>query len=334
MSPLSVRQRLAAALVLCALMGLALVPGPAAAQDPDRPGGRIAVPRGTTLWGVQAASGAEQAITTGPDNSIVLDAALTADGSRAVFARLTLPARGDPGGSDLYLAPASGGEATLFREHDQPGATLTTPIWTPDGASVLYTYTPYVLGVPGPEAQPRIERIGVNGGSPTVVVSEATAPGPSADGRLLSYLRSTNRGDALWLANADGSDAREIIPATRFLGLAYPRISPDGSQIAIAATIDLPAPPGPAAPRNPFAWRPGAAAHGLPWDIWLVNVDGSNLRRLTFMVEDDPSLAWSPDGRWLAIQGGYGLTLVEAGGTRTERISRKEAFGAIDWARE
>src|SRR5690242_4818709 len=166
MTPSTVRLRLASALVLTALVGL--VPGPVAAQDADRPGGRIAVPRGTTLWGVQAASGSEQAITTGPDNSIVLDAALTADGSRAVFARLTLPARGDPGGSDLYLAPASGGEATLFREHDTPGATLTTPIWTPDGASVLYTYTPYVLGGPGPAAQPRIQRIGANRGAPLV----------------------------------------------------------------------------------------------------------------------------------------------------------------------
>jgi hypothetical protein len=105
-------------------------------------------------------------------------------------------------------------------------------------------------------------------------------------------------------------------------------------QIAVAATIDLPTPPGPSAPRAPFDWRPAAAAHGLPWDVWLLNVDGSNLRRLTYMVEDDPSLAWSPDGRWLAIQGGYGLTLVEPVGTRTDRLSRKEAFGAIDWARE
>jgi Tol biopolymer transport system component len=147
------------------------------------------------------------------------------------------------------------------------------------------------------------------------------------------YLRSTNRGDALWLANADGSDARELIPASRFLGMAYPRISPDGSQVALAATIDLPAPPGPAVPRSPFSWRP-EAGHGLPWDIWLVGLDGSNLRRLTYLVEDDPSLAWSPDGRWIAIQGGYGLTLVQPGGTGTERLSRKEAFGAIDWARE
>ena len=335
MSRRTVARRIGSCVLLALLGGLALF-GPAAAQDCGRPSGRIVIPRGAGLWGVLPGTSAEQPITIGPDNTIVLDGALAPDGGRAAFARLALPSRADLGGSDLYLVPASGGEPTLLLAHDVPGATLSTPSWTPHGASILYTYTPYVLGVPGPEAQPRIERIGADGGASTIVVREATTPAPSADGRLLAYLRSTNRGDALWLADADGTGGRELVPATRFLGLAYPRISPDGSQIAVAATVDLPAPPGPTVPRNPFAWHPAAGirAHGLPWDIWLLSIDGSNLRRLTYMVEDDPSLAWSPDGRWLAIQGGYGLTLVEPGGTRTERLSRQASFGAIDWARE
>ena len=328
------RLGLASLLALAVALGVVAWSRPAAAQEASTPSGRIVVPRATALWGVLAASGAEQAIVTTPDHTLVLDAALSPDGSRAVFAQLTMPTRGDPGGSDLYLVPTSGGTPTLLLAHDTLGATLTTPIWTRDGASILYTYTPYLIGAPSAESQPRIERVPVSGGAPQVVLREATATAPSPDGRLLVYLKSTNRGDALWLSNADGSDAREIVPASRFLGLAYPRISPDGSQIALAATIDLPAPPGPAAPRPPFDWRRAVAAHGLPWDVWLVSLDGSNLRRLTYMVEDDPSLAWSPDGKWLAIQGGYGLTLVETAGTRTDRLSRREAFGAIDWAPE
>ncbi len=314
--------------------------GLAVAQDSASPTGRIVVPRGATLWSILPANGAEQALASGPNTTLILDAALSPDGSRAVFARLNLPSRSDPGGSDLYVVPTSGGDPTLLLAHDAPGATLTTPIWSRDGTSILYTYTPYVLGVPNAETLPRIERIAVSGGAPQVVVREATAAAPSPDGRLIVYLKSTDRGDALWLANADGSDAHEVLPASRFLGLAYPRISPDGSQIAVAATIDLPtppgpgAPPGPAVPPGPFDWRPAASAHGLPWDIWLMSLDGSNLRRLTYLVEDDPSLAWSPDGQWIAIQGGYGLTLVEPGSSRTNRISRQEAFGAIDWARE
>jgi Tol biopolymer transport system component len=72
----------------------------------------------------------------------------------------------------------------------------------------------------------------------------------------------------------------------------------------------------------------------LPWDVWLIGADGSGLRRLTYLAEDDPSVAWSPDGRWLAIQGGSGLTLLDVSSGRTERLVRTPAFGAIDWGRE
>ena len=39
---------------------------------------------------------------------------------------------------------------------------------------------------------------------------------------------------------------------------------------------------------------PTAEAHGLPWDLWLINSDGSGLRRLTSFYEDLPMAAFSP----------------------------------------
>jgi Tol biopolymer transport system component len=234
----------------------------------------------------------------------------------------------------LFLVPAAGGASRPLALHDSPGASLTLPMFAADGRAVYYSATPYTTGPAATSAQPRIQRISTDGGAPATVVESATSPAPAADGRMLAYLQVSNRGDALWLANVDGSDGHEVVPASRFLGLAYPRIAPDGRQIAFAATLDLPSVPTPGTPRAPFAWRPAREAHGLPWDVWLVNLDGSGLRRLTYLVEDDPSLAWSPDGHWLAIQGGFGLTLVDASSGRTERLSREQSFGAIDWARD
>jgi Tol biopolymer transport system component len=325
-----VRWSAAAALVL----GLVLL-APAAAQESDRPAGRIVVPRAAELVAVFPASGVEEPVAVSPGPALILDAALSPDGQQAVFASLTLGQRGELGGAGLYRVPIRGGEPRLLLGHDAPGARFTTPMWAADGASVLYTYTPYVVGSSGPEAQPRIERIRPDGTDRRPLLAEAASPAPSADGRWLAYLRPTLYGDALWLADADGANGRELIAATRFFGLAYPRVSPDGTRIAFVATVDQPTAPTPTLPRSPFAWRPAASgAHGLPWDVWLVDPDGGNLRRLSYLLEDDPSLAWSPDGRWLALQGGFGLTLVDASSGRTERLSRAVAFTGIDWGRE
>jgi Tol biopolymer transport system component len=310
--------------------------GHVAAQEGGRPPGRILVPRDTALWLVQLASGAAQPLTADSGTSLVLDAALAPDGQQAVYSRLTYPSRENLGGADLYLVPTAGGDSRLLRAHDAPGVLLTTPTWSVDGQSVLYTYTPYGMMNPtDPASQLRIERVTLDGSVPTIVLPEATSPALSADGRLLTYLHSTRFGDALWLADGDGRNGREVLPDSRFLALAYPRLSPDGSRIAVAATVDLVTPPTPTLPRGSGRWRlASVAAHGLPWDIWLVNTDGSGLRQLTHMLEDDPSVAWSPDGQWLAVQGGAGLTLVEVATGRTQRVARDAAFGAIDWGRE
>jgi Tol biopolymer transport system component len=78
------------------------------------------------------------------------------------------------------------------------------------------------------------------------------------------------------------------------------------------------------------AGRP--SAHGLPWDLWLIRRDGSGLRRLTRLAEDDASLAWSPDGAWLAFQGTGGLYLVHQESGRTVRLADKTEPVGIDWA--
>ena len=235
--------------------------------------------------------------------------------------------------------------------------TLVSPAAQPDG-SILYTYTPY-LGTGG-DPSPRVERLGPEG-AVAVVLRGATFPAPTPDGQRLVYVKSTARGDALAIANGDGSGQRELLGADRFLGLAYPRVSPDGTRVAFVATVDVP-PPDPNGPlelcaRAPPLWAASASpragrarrarlaelcapeaaahrgsAHGLPWDVWLMRLDGGDLQRVSYLLEDEPSLAWSPDGRWLAVQGGGGLTLIEVASGRADRLAPYTAYGAIDWA--
>jgi hypothetical protein len=63
---------------------------------------------------------------------------------------------------------------------------------------------------------------------------------------------------------------------------------------------------------------------GGNWDLYLVNSNGRNVRRLT----DDPSVdglpAWSPDGEWLAFlsnrDNGWGIWLLHLDSSETRRI--------------
>lgn len=74
-----------------------------------------------------------------------------------------------------------------------------------------------------------------------------------------------------------------------------------------------------------------AVAHAIPWDLWIVGVDGTALTRLTFLNENVPAPAWSPDGRWIAFTGEYGLYLLEVANRRVLRVSPEIATGGMTW---
>ena len=58
--------------------------------------------------------------------------------------------------------------------------------------------------------------------------------------------------------------------------------------------------------------------------------DGTSTR-LTAFEEDEPTLAWSPDGYWLAMMGGGGLYLMPRDRSQPPHKLTKGGFGGIDW---
>ncbi|GAB4198620.1 MAG: S41 family peptidase [Wenzhouxiangellaceae bacterium] len=94
-------------------------------------------------------------------------------------------------------------------------------------------------------------------------------PALSAD-----HLAFVYAGD-LWIANRDGSEARRLTshPADEH----SPRFSPDGSQIAYAASYED------------------------NQDVYIIAVDGGQPRRLTWHPADDLPIGWSADGAEVAL---------------------------------
>ncbi len=337
------RDRLAHALLAAVALGLVALlldplgdgaPPGVAAQAPADLSGRLLLPRNRDIWQLDAGSRAERRLLAGAPFTFVTQASWAPDGRHVAYSvfRAWQPER--PAGSDLYTVSVDGGEPRLVLAALGEEVSFTEPVWTPDGAHLIYSALVRDPTDRTGAVRNRVERVPVAAGERALLVDDGFSPALSRDGRHLAFLRggdSPAGGDvALWVADATGRDARPVLPPGQFTSLAFPRFAPSGDRLAFAAIG------GPARPRGAGDVLPRLArlarAHGLPWDLWEVRTDGTGLRRLTDLAEDDPSVAWSPDGRWVAFQGGSGVHVVDVATTALYLLSETVGFGGMDWA--
>ncbi len=105
----------------------------------------------------------------------------------------------------------------------------------------------------------------------------------SPDGRRLAYVvANDNLSPALWVADVDGEQTPVLLAQGREEVFSAPGWSPDGRTLV-------------------FSRAPLGAETASSSDIWLVDVDGRNLRPLLQNALEESNPAWSPDGRYLAF---------------------------------
>ena len=150
----------------------------------------------------------------------------------------------------------------------------------------------------------------------------------SADGRLIAFTAGPwgHPGEltktVIRIATADGRVVRTV-PVGPLTSALEPTWSPNGQQLAFT----------------------GLNARAPSLDIYLINADGSGLRRLTRpqfgVVDENPD--WSPDGRWIAFEryaGPVGRSMntvmaVRPDGTGLHRIARVitgPQCACVDWS--
>jgi dipeptidyl aminopeptidase/acylaminoacyl peptidase len=125
----------------------------------------------------------------------------------------------------------------------------------------------------------QVETIGLDGSTLQAfggLPEDAFAPALSPDGSRLAFTHADGSLTYIATIGTDGSEMRVL--TEKVIGID-PVWSPDGSQIAFVGT------------------------KLLPWnrDIWVMDADGTDLRRITHDRSDDRNPEWSPDGEYLAF---------------------------------
>jgi Tol biopolymer transport system component len=187
---------------------------------------------------------------------------------------------------DIYLL-----DIARERRHNltrSPRSGDFRPRWTADGDVVIYISYGGIFT----EGMWCAQRL--SGALACTPLGDRTNTNPlwSPDGSVGIYTTTLSSGiERLALINADGTGARLLRPEESPGGDYHPDWSPDGRQIAFASTL------------------------AGSWDIYVIDVDGENLR----LVFDSPAFedhpVWRPDGRAIAflssIEGSNQIYLVE-----------------------
>lgn len=210
---------------------------------------------------------------------------------------------------DIYTSKADGSD--LQRLTHSPGYDAEATL-SPDGKRMVFTSVRdgdlelYSMNVDGTDLRRITNRPGYDGGAfysrdGKMLVWRAGYPEtPEAVAQYQGLLRQNMVRPSqmeIWVANADGSNARQV---TKLGGANFaPYFTPDGKRILFASNHTNP--------------------RGRNFDLYLVNLDGTGLTAVTTHGDFDSFPMFSPDGRKLvfasnrhgAVQGETNIFIVD-----------------------
>lgn len=303
---------------------------------PKLAGKFIFAPGDGSIW-VQDPANTSPSPVVKPSAELFADApSWSPDGKIFVYVHSALTADGTAQ-SAIYRANADGTGQTLVAQPDNKKTTYNWPHFSQDGKWVYFTSS---TPVPPNKQDSKILRVPVDGGAPQIIAQDARMSTESPDGKSIAFLRFDFESftAALWIADTDGQNARELVSKEVFILISSPEFSPDGTQIMFSASGPNTRPlPGVSmrtrecAPVLLCLFAQPARADGLPWDLWAVTPDGSKFTRLTQLGADSPWPAWSKDSMQVAFMDTSGQYVIDRATRQVSQLSRSGGHGVFGW---
>jgi Tol biopolymer transport system component/DNA-binding winged helix-turn-helix (wHTH) protein len=213
----------------------------------------------------------------------------------------------------LTAPPVTRAKTTLVRLTNNSAMDLR-PVWSPDGRRIAFSSNRdgkneiYVMDADGSN----VRRLTNN-------LADDVNPIWSPDGHRLIFDSERDGNREIYVMDADGGN--QIRLTRNNAADTTATSSPDGSLIAFASNRDT----GP--PYNPYNL-----------DIYVMNADGSNVRRIVDDPEFDVGPQWSPDGRKILFttgrNGNFDVYEMNADGTGQRNLTadNDKADGAPVWS--
>jgi len=220
------------------------------------------------------------------------------------------------GTEEIYVMDPNGSNVRQLTRVGRKEVTSWLPDWSPDRKRIVFSSNRtgpwddlYVMDADGGNVQQLTD---------TPQVSEHDAAW-SPDSRHIAYDRApitaggTRQSAQIWIIDADGSNANAL--TTGSSRNMRPAWSPDGSTIAFMSDRHA-----------EFNLSLMGTEEG-DLEIYLMDRDGSNIRRLTEFAGTALSPAWSPDGQRIAFHGrGDGnsnIYVMNAAGSNQRRLTNE-----------
>jgi Tol biopolymer transport system component len=198
---------------------------------------------------------------------------------------------------DIFTAEADGSNLRKITDNPKYDAE---PVVSSDGKRIVFgsqregDFDIYLMNADGTNVRRLTDRVGYDGGpwfSPdnTRIAWRAWYPGTDEekaqwqDAMDKDYIIAVPLD--LWVMGADGSNKRLVLHngATNWA----PSWHPDGKRLIFSSNMD--------------DWREDIKQFGHNFELYLINIDGTGLARLTFNTTFDSFPLFSPDGRRLVF---------------------------------